>query len=295
MVNRITVSLAVSVVSLLSGSSVWASGGIHATVIYGEDTRKDLYDVTSSLELKLADSTTAVMKASDLTSSGAKTRIASHNFGEEFQLCEDEPFRDQPTAAFCSASLVAPDLMMTAGHCVVDQDACKQTRFVFGFNVKTRGKYPSEVKTSDVYSCKSIVRREQVEAGPDYALIRLDRPVKGHVPLEISRAGNLSKGDEIMVIGHPSGIPTKVAGGAHVRDPNPSGYFVANLNTYGGNSGSAVFNSVTGRVEGILVRGERDFVQRDSCNVSNHCPLDGCRGEDVTKIANVADLIPENR
>jgi hypothetical protein len=77
-----------------------------------------------------------------------------------------------------------------------------------------------------------------------------------------------------------------------VRDASKPGFFVANLDTYGGNSGSAVFNAATGLVEGILVRGEQDYVQKGDCRVSNVCPADGCRGEDVTKIAAVADKIP---
>ena len=36
-------------------------------------------------------------------------------------------------------------------------------------------------------------------------------------------------------------------------------YFTANLDTYRGNSGSPVFNAITHKVEGVLVRGEQDF------------------------------------
>ena len=91
------------------------------------------------------------------------------------------------------------------------------------------------------------------------------------------------------VIGHPVGLPAKVAGGAIVRDNTPNPFFVANLDTYGGNSGSPVFNSRTHRVEGILVRGERDFVARGNCTVSFVCPTTGCRGEDVTRITKLRE------
>ncbi len=95
-----------------------------------------------------------------------------------------------------------------------------------------------------------------------------------------------------MVIGHPAGLPTKVSGGAKVRDAGPTGHFVANLDTYGGNSGSAVFNAKTGLIEGILVRGEIDYTWRGGCKVSNTCADDGCRGEDVTKISALSGNIP---
>ena len=48
-------------------------------------------------------------------------------------------------------------------------------------------------------------------------------------------------------------------------------------------SGSPVFNSDTHEVEGILVRGETDFVTQGSCRVSLVCPSSGCRGEDCTR------------
>jgi hypothetical protein len=82
-----------------------------------------------------------------------------------------------------------------------------------------------------------------------------------------------------------------VAGGASVRR-HDNGFFIANLDTYGGNSGSAVFNEKTGEVEGILVRGETDFIYKGSCRVSNVCTDTGCRGEDVTRMSELLSLLP---
>ena len=86
-------------------------------------------------------------------------------------------------------------------------------------------------------------------------------------------------------------MPTKIADGANVRNLQGK-FFQANLDTYGGNSGSAVFNVETGEVEGILVRGETDYVFNSAlgCQVSNLCAADGCRGEDVTYISNVPGI-----
>jgi V8-like Glu-specific endopeptidase len=91
-----------------------------------------------------------------------------------------------------------------------------------------------------------------------------------------------------VVIGHPTGLPTKVSAGANVRSVNDV-YFVANLDTFGGNSGSAVFNAETGEIEGILVRGERDYRYNSArgCYVPNTCVNLGCRGEDSTLITNL--------
>lgn len=66
-------------------------------------------------------------------------------------------------------------------------------------------------------------------------------------------------------------------------------FFVANLDSFGGNSGSAVFNVTTEEVEGILVRGEADYKKKpgSSCGTPFKCKDDACRGEDVTYIGNV--------
>jgi hypothetical protein len=82
----------------------------------------------------------------------------------------------------------------------------------------------------------------------------------------------------------------KIADGASVREVKGT-HLVANLNTYGGNSGSAVINSETFEVEGILVRGETDFAWQGDCNVSLVCPTSGCRGEDCTRTTEFANLI----
>ena len=256
-------------------------------VIYGADDRLDIYQVTDAKLLKLADSTVGLFQGSDVYLSGDKAHLTTESYADGYGLCKEEPFYEQNTGAFCSGSLVAPDVIMTAGHCVKSESACTTTKFVFGFAVTQKGVTPSQVPASEVYSCAQLIGREQVGTGADWALIRLDRKVANHEALKYNTKDTIKNGDELVVIGHPAGLPTKVAGGSTVRDASTKGYFVANLDTYGGNSGSAVFNAKTGIIEGILVRGENDYVYKDGCRVSNVCPADGCRGEDVTKLSSI--------
>jgi len=61
-------------------------------------------------------------------------------------------------------------------------------------------------------------------------------------------------------------------------------WFTADLDTYGGNSGSPVFNARTHEVDGILVRGEMDFEFHSGCQKSKRCGKNDCRGEEVTHI-----------
>ena len=260
-------------------------------VIYGADDRRDLYEVQNQALLDLAQSTVALMNHSDLDQQpDGSYKIKGTLFGSAYGLCQSEPYYHQKIAAYCSGFLVAPDKIATAGHCIRSAGDCNNTVFVFGFAMTAPGVQTEQVDDSQVYSCAEIIDSEVGSGGRDYAVVRLDRPVLGRPVLEMRQQGEVSAGDDLVVIGHPAGLPVKIAGGASVRDVS-SEFFSANLDTYGGNSGSAVFNASNGQVEGILVRGETDFVYRNGCRLSNQCSNGGCRGEDVTKISYVVDVV----
>ena len=126
-----------------------------------------------------------------MDSAKATAKLETESFGESMNMCKSEPYWDQPLGAFCSGSLVGPDLIMTAGHCVTSESDCKETKFVFGFGIKEAGKYPNSVAASDVYGCGQLLGRLQENSGADWALIRTDRPVAGHVPGGIVIDGDL--------------------------------------------------------------------------------------------------------
>jgi V8-like Glu-specific endopeptidase len=227
-----------------------------------------------------------VKSSSILAGATDTSTLQGRTFGEAMNLCADEPFREQKSAAFCSGFLVNEDTVVTAGHCIRGPSDCSTTKFVFGYGLKTPTAAYTEIKNEEIYSCQSITHTEVNNRGADFAVIKLDRRVLNHRTAELRREGAAAVGSEVVVIGHPSGLPTKVAAGAKVRRLD-NNFFVASLDTYGGNSGSAVFNNTDGKVEGILVRGETDFRSQGSCTVSNRCAADGCRGEDVTMISTV--------
>jgi len=275
--------------------------------IYGADNRIELFNASPETN-KIADSVVSLWTADRVTIDPvAKTAVLSTvNFGERANLCPGEQFREQPIGAFCSGSLVGPDLIMTAGHCVTDAEKCKSIKVVFGFAIKNVGGMPTtKMDQSEVYSCEEITTRflgsepgsvnpAGQTLGPDYALIQLDREVVGHKPLPVNRTASLKKGDKLMVIGHPVGLPLKIAAGASVRDASKVGYFVADLDTFGGNSGSPVFNTATKLIEGILVRGDEDFLESPAgCTTMATYAQTGGRGEDVTKISALESFIPK--
>lgn len=280
--RAVALGAVVAVTAFGSLSALAKHHDFSAKVIYGDDDRLDLYQVQDQNLKVLAASTVALMRSSDITINGAVAHIVEDPIGEAYGLCEDEPFYHQNSAAFCSGFLVGPDTIVTAGHCVRSQSSCLGTRFVFGFAMNSANDRANQVPADNVYACRELVHSVAVGTGEDFAVIKLDRPVVDREPLALSPQ-TASEGTALTVIGHPSGLPVKVAGGAEVREIR-SEYLVANLDTYGGNSGSAVFNTQTGAVEGILVRGEADYVYDNGCRRSNVCTNEGCRGEDVTLI-----------
>lgn len=265
---------------------------VTSNVIYGTDGRLDVYQVTDDRLKTLADSTVALLKTTDISISGSTATLRGSNYGTEMGLCSTEKFREQDTAAFCSGTLVGPDTVLTAGHCITNVSDCQSTSFVFGFAVKSVGILPKTVASGEVYRCSQIIKQVLTSNGADFAVIKLDRAVIGHAPLPVRASGEVSSSDSLVVIGHPVGLPTKITTGGTVRSVASDGFFVANLDTYGGNSGSAVINAATGVIEGVLVRGEQDFVQKGSCVVSKVCAEGACRGEDVTKISSVRPYLP---
>jgi V8-like Glu-specific endopeptidase len=127
--------------------------------------------------------------------------------------------------------------------------------------------------------------------GADWAIVKLDRNVEGRQPLSIRREGQIQDNQAVYVIGHPRGLPQKYAGNASVRNNQATTHFVANLDVFGGNSGSPVFNDSTHEVEGILVRGDLDFVRVKTCYISLAWPTTGGQGEACTRVTQFSSFI----
>lgn len=262
-------------------------------VIYGEDDRKDIFETTNEMYKKLADSTAAMISDSSLVSQDCGMVLVKTTSLEQDGICSDARFAKQPAGANCSAFLVGDQYLVTAGHCIQDMDDCERYSFVFGYANITEEKLTQIVPKSEVYKCNKIVSRVLDRTTyNDYALVKLDRVVTGHTPLKFRTSEKIGDTADLVVIGHPSGLPTKIADGANVRANTHKYYFQATLDTFGGNSGSAVFDANTGVVEGILVRGETDYVNDPimNCYRPKVCKVTECRGEDVTRITNIKAL-----
>jgi V8-like Glu-specific endopeptidase len=252
-------------------------------VIYGVDNRQDVYQTTNALHLKLAKSTAGMIeKKMFVNGIVANTfdlqKTVSLERGEN--VCATDKFSQQPLAPICSGFLVGPDTLITAGHCYnsfdLPENVCKKFAWVFDYDLKSEKGDPTKaISINNIYHCKSVatVQRDSLY---DFSIIKLDRKVVGREPLKFRTTGKILNTAPLVVIGHPTGLPTKISAGGKITYNNEPTRFSTNLDTFHGNSGSAVFDASTGQVEGILIMGKNDYQPSipsnpRSCMTVNKC------------------------
>jgi alpha-tubulin suppressor-like RCC1 family protein/V8-like Glu-specific endopeptidase len=226
-------------------------------IIFGDDDRTEPFQHENQAEARrLADASVALIAAPNLDeTSSERVLVSAPSLSERFGVCPDERFAAQPTAADCSGTLVAPDLVLTAGHCIT-AETCPTMRLVFGYAMQSDGA-PRPLTSADVFRCQEVVDR-RFEGALDYAIVRLERPASGHTPLGV-RLGRrpLAPEAELRMAGHPSGLPQKLVDGGFVSNAREEqlDFFIANLDSFPGNSGSGVTLAAGGPLVGVVTQG----------------------------------------
>src|SRR5215213_1680006 len=156
--------------------------------IYGQDNRKDIFLVTSDPKVNAsADAVVSLFQSSRLVplEDGTKTKIVNKVYATEYRLCDTaspvEPYLNQPCSAFCSGVLIASDIVATAGHCIGTPPAgtppLSEIRFIFGYRMRDEDTAEMIIDNRKIYAGKEIIKRVYNPKGPDWAIVRLDRPV----------------------------------------------------------------------------------------------------------------------
>ncbi|WP_445384343.1 trypsin-like peptidase domain-containing protein [Robiginitalea sp. IMCC44478] len=227
--------------------------------VFGRDDRKEAKDVEGYEGFVQA---TAAMIPKSLIKND---RIYGFTLRERLQkkfgsnrFSRNVKFLDQPSIASCSGFLIAPDILITAGHCIKNLEQARQ--FVWVFDYTNDLPYDPRSKSipaisRNIYEVKEVLdtRLDKDLKGYDYAVIRLSRK-SDRQPYSFRTSGNILEKTPVNTIGSPTGLPLKFSENGRVIDTSPSLWFKSNMDTFPGNSGGPVFDKY-GFIEGILVRG----------------------------------------
>ncbi|MBX2988694.1 MAG: trypsin-like peptidase domain-containing protein [Bdellovibrionaceae bacterium] len=201
--------------------------------------------------------------------------LMTDTMADNIGLCADETWaRQQSLYVSCTGFLIAPDLLVTAGHCMLNSGRARRTvtpqcsdfTWLFDFTQEAAGDQPatSGLEAERFYDCAEVIEAAHdsvtdaktgaIDFRDDFALIRLQRPVRDRAPLTwASRRPQV--GDKLSMVGHPFGGSQRFSTGRVLN--LEKNYDRANLDAFPGNSGSPVFNEA-GEVTGLLVRGYPD-------------------------------------
>lgn len=281
-------------------------------VISGSDDRREVYAEENAWMRSYAEQATAALVHNSFfeTVNGRLYLDANGaTLGYTQNLCVGEPFAEQPMQASCSGTLIDDDLILTAGHCVAQENACANYRWVFNNHYVAAG-VRHAIEPEDIFSCRRI---EVISAGDftrgesDYAIVRLDRSaVPRFQPAPLRRVGGpLDRGQHVKVVGFPDGIPAKIDTQGNAADDlcllpdgrliycntcvDPYGntvycewpdatrwnYFVASLDVFHGNSGSGVYESDGYTLAGVLIGGGAPGVPREQADYTPRTLADG--------------------
>jgi V8-like Glu-specific endopeptidase len=264
--------------------------------IYGKDDRMDWGKISDRRVQATATASVALFTYVWFAEEESGTlRLRTQTLEDRLNLCPGQRFLKQWSGSFCSGVLVGEDVVATAGHCIAEVKytssavPLRDIRFVFGYTASDqRDPGRSVFDRKQIFAARELIGGKNLAEGEDWALIRLDRPVPKEIaePVKKIRKSKIEDGAPVFAVGYPNGLPLKFASGAEVRKNDSEKFFMANVDTFEGNSGSGIFSTATNELVGILTAGATDYHRSKTalCNEAYLCPRNGCSGETVTRI-----------
>ncbi len=276
-------------------------------VIYGKDDRKELFKITDPTLQNLSQYVGVSIEKSMLKHK-KKKKIYTVNYmqlkEQDINLCNGEAlkFKEQYNPGDCTGFLLTQNLYITMAHCLtpdfINSDEVEKInkikivneRIIFNYFQNKNGE-KIIIPEANVYSIKKILDINYQNNGSDYAILELDRIFPKKVSLPLETVSKSKVGDRLVMLGYPQGLPLKVTdNGQIIRDINES-QFGSNLDAFGGNSGSLVYNLETNEIVGLLERGQPDYIfdpikKCNRVNIQEENPK-LIRGEIIQKMTDV--------
>ena len=152
----------------------------------------------------------------------------------------------------CTGTHLGKGLVLTAGHCfeageVLERDkTCSGVTIDWGF----RDKQKSALKSK----CTEIIAMQQdTTAGIDFAVFKVD--VFPAISVALESRVKVKSGDQLTIFSHPELKPLQWSQFCKAEAPNQTrvskNFAFHRCDTFGGSSGAAVLNAVTGKIVAI--------------------------------------------
>jgi len=208
--------------------------------IYGTDTRCEIHELTDARIEENAKAVCAIIETRNTTDNGnGTTTLHGIRFQDFANLCDCEKYKNQPVVSTGTAFLVDPSIIITAAHCI-DENNINNFQIIFGFEILNGGATRTIIDNKNIYTASKILGwRLEDSTEIDWAVVQLNRPVLDKKPLVCDFTESSNIGDSIYCIGHPTGLPKKIAIDGQINSANKH-FYTANIDTYAGNSGSPI-------------------------------------------------------
>ncbi len=296
---RVRTGMAMFGMALLASGAGFslAESSVRPRIIRPPDDRKD-YVATSAMLQGIGDAVCAFVTNDAITDNGDGTFTINADTlaTNRSPLCAGEPFGDQPTAAFCTATLIAPNALVTAGHCLDDNGTRTDLSTfycVFDYAVKQAGVNPSTFNADQLVRVSEVLGLvNEADTANDWAVVRLEREITGRTPVPVRSSGSVAVGQSLVAIGFGAGLPMKFSDNSTVQTIVDFG-FEADMDIIEGNSGGPIIDAMTGTIEGVVSSdlAVDDFYQDGDCFRATVCPQDPICTDGFTLLASV--MIPD--
>ncbi|MDB4960580.1 MAG: endopeptidase [Myxococcales bacterium] len=220
-------------------------------------------------------------------------RLETRTCRDKFNACPNVPYAWQETVGHCSAIAVANDMVLTARHCLTLTAQGKIPRdtyyAIFGYRL-ARGELPTnQVAAGEWHQLTAVVAKSNTLS--DWILVRVAPAIQSsHLGALVVDSEPVSS--NVYALGHPLGLPLKVAGGVVRRVQK--GSIWTNLDSYPGNSGGPVFLKSSHRFVGMVSAGLPGLVPRGPCNDDVEGPEDAGPGTRVLPVAHFLAALTEH-
>jgi len=192
-------------------------------------------------------------------------------YGDIHELNEDQPLVNMPSiinggeCRCATGFLIGKKSILTARHVIKNKNVeeIKRLRVIFNYKLSSHNpKRAQRVNSHDVYKVRQVIDRGEgsilLDKRNDWCVLELVKVVNSGKKLRISKS-KLKVGQELVMIGHPDGMPlTGALKGKILKEPSPSTKhaYYCSLDSFHGNSGSPIFTYPKFELVGLYVAGK---------------------------------------